>query len=154
MSQIKKRRHNWTRIRYVKFYQRCGYFLWKCLPSWLLNEVRSALRFTVIHWAGYYLGFIPLFRWCNFLKNIFLHSAKLDRFRDHVWTINPSLNSYVESWTYRYITKCAIKHLLDPYSRVLLQKLTSSQLVKKFPAVYGIPSFITPFTTARHLSLS
>jgi len=33
-------------------------------------------------------------------------------------------------------------------------KLTSSQLVKKFPAVYGTRKFITAFTSARHLSLS
>jgi len=37
---------------------------------------------------------------------------------------------------------------------VLLQKLTGSQPVKKFPVFYGTPSFITPFTKARHLSLS
>ena len=44
--------------------------------------------------------------------------------------------------------------LLTPWSRVLLEKLTSSQLVKKFPALYGTWRFITVFTSARHLSLS
>ena len=34
-----------------------------------------------------------------------------------------------------------------------LEKLTGSQLVKKFPACYGTRSFIAAFTTARHLSL-
>jgi hypothetical protein len=34
------------------------------------------------------------------------------------------------------------------------EKLTGFQLVKKFPAFYGIRKFITPFTSARHLSLS
>jgi len=43
---------------------------------------------------------------------------------------------------------------LTPYSRVLLQKLTGSQLVKKFPTFYGTRRFITAFTSARHLSLS
>jgi len=38
--------------------------------------------------------------------------------------------------------------------RVLLGKLTGSQLVKKFPAFYGTRMFITTFTIARHLSLS
>ena len=33
-------------------------------------------------------------------------------------------------------------------------KLTGFQLVKKFPAFYGIRRFITSFITARHLSLS
>jgi hypothetical protein len=36
----------------------------------------------------------------------------------------------------------------------LLEKLTVSQLVKKFPAFYGTRKFITAFTTAGHLSLS
>ena len=47
-----------------------------------------------------------------------------------------------------------LTYLLTPYSTVLLQKLTGSQLVKKFPAFYGTQRFITAFTSARHLSLS
>ena len=46
-----------------------------------------------------------------------------------------------------------ITYLLTPWSRILLEKLTGSQLVKKFPAFYGIQCFITAFTIARHLSL-
>ena len=45
-------------------------------------------------------------------------------------------------------------YLLTPCSRVLLQKPTGFQLVKKFPAFYGTRRFITAFTSARHLSLS
>ena len=44
--------------------------------------------------------------------------------------------------------------LLTLRSRVLLEKLTSFQLVKKFPAFYGTLRFITAFTSAHHLSLS
>jgi hypothetical protein len=47
-----------------------------------------------------------------------------------------------------------LTYLLTPWSRDLLEKLTSFQLVNKFPAFYGTPRFITAFTTARHLSLS
>jgi len=43
--------------------------------------------------------------------------------------------------------------LLNPYNRILLEKLTGSQLVKKFPAFYGTRRFITAFTRARHLFL-
>jgi len=43
---------------------------------------------------------------------------------------------------------------LSPCSTVLLEKLTSFQLVKKFPTFYGTRRFITAFTNARHLSLS
>ena len=45
-------------------------------------------------------------------------------------------------------------NILTPWSRVLLEKLTGSQLVKKFPVFYGIQRFIKAFTSARHLSLS
>ena len=45
-------------------------------------------------------------------------------------------------------------YFLTPCSRVLLEKMTGSQLVKKFPAFYGTRKFITAFTIARHLSIS
>jgi hypothetical protein len=45
-------------------------------------------------------------------------------------------------------------YLCTLWSRVLLEKLTGSLLVKKFSAFYGIQRFITAFTRARHLSLS
>jgi hypothetical protein len=53
--------------------------------------------------------------------------------------------------------KFVIKSLyysLTPCSRVTLQKLIVSQLVKIFPAFYVTRRFITAFTSARHLSLS
>ena len=39
--------------------------------------------------------------------------------------------------------------LLTPWSRVLLEKLTGFQLIKKFPVFYGTRRFITAFTNAR-----
>jgi len=47
-----------------------------------------------------------------------------------------------------------LTYLLIPRSRVLLEKLTGFQLVKKFPTLYGTRKFITTFTNARYLSLS
>ena len=47
-----------------------------------------------------------------------------------------------------------ITYSLIPYSTVLLDKLTGSQLVKKFPAFCRTRWFITAFSSARHLSLS
>jgi len=44
--------------------------------------------------------------------------------------------------------------LTNSGSRVLPEKLTGSQLVKKFPALYGTQRFITAFASALHLSLS
>jgi len=53
-------------------------------------------------------------------------------------------------WEYSYL----LSHLLTSKSRVLLEKLTGSQLVKKFSAFCGIWSFITEYTSVRHLALS
>jgi len=45
-------------------------------------------------------------------------------------------------------------YLLTPWCRVLLEKLTGLQVVKKFPAFHGTRRFITALTSVRHLSLS
>jgi hypothetical protein len=47
-----------------------------------------------------------------------------------------------------------IYSILTPHNKVLLEKLTGLQPVKKFPAFYGTRKFITAFTSARHLYLS
>jgi len=44
--------------------------------------------------------------------------------------------------------------IFTPWCRVLLEKLTDLQLVKKFSAFYGTRRFITALTSVRHLSLS
>jgi hypothetical protein len=49
---------------------------------------------------------------------------------------------------------CILTYLLTPCSTVLLEKLTGSQLVKKFPEFYETRRFIIAFTSASHLSLS
>jgi len=54
----------------------------------------------------------------------------------------------------RILPNSLLTYLLTPRSRVLLQKLTGFQLVKKFPPFYGTQKFITAFKSARHLSLS
>jgi len=52
-----------------------------------------------------------------------------------------------------------VTYVLEPnsltlWSRVLLEKITGFQPLKKFPAFYGTRWFITAFTSAHHLSLS
>jgi len=49
-----------------------------------------------------------------------------------------------------YCTFCAS---LIPWSSVLLEKLTVTQLVKEFPSFFGNRRFITVFTRVRHWSL-
>ena len=54
-----------------------------------------------------------------------------------------------------WVILAASRHyLLTPLCRVLLEKLTGLQLVKKFPAFHGTRRFITELTSVRHLSLS
>ena len=47
-----------------------------------------------------------------------------------------------------------LTYLLTPWCRVLLEKLTGLQLVKKLPAFHGTRRFITALTGVHHLSLS
>ena len=91
--------------------------------------------------------------------------------RKNIWTLNPLLLSpsvatdgqkcfvlnaqfctFTSSMTFHILLK--VTYLLTPWSRVLLQKLTTLQLVKKLPAFYGTWRFIAAFTRAHHLSLS
>ena len=53
-------------------------------------------------------------------------------------------------WCITYL----LTYLLTPWCRVLLEKLTGLQLVKKFPAFHGTRRFITALTSVRQLSLS
>ena len=46
-----------------------------------------------------------------------------------------------------------LTYLLTPWCRVILEKLTGLQLVKKFPAFHWTRRFITALTSVRHLSL-
>ena len=59
------------------------------------------------------------------------------------------------SFTYhRYsILTYLLTYLLTPWYRVLLEKLTASQLIKKFPAFHGTRRFITALRSVRQLSL-
>ena len=53
-----------------------------------------------------------------------------------------------------YLLNYLLTYLLTPWCRVLLEKLTGLQLVKKLPAFHGTRRFITALTSVRHLSLS
>jgi len=52
------------------------------------------------------------------------------------------------------IPVCSGRLQLTLQSRVLLVKLTVTQLIKKFPALYGTRRFVTVFIGAHHWSLS
>ena len=66
------------------------------------------------------------------------------------------LNDFILTSAYhiRDILTYLFTYLLTPWCRVLLEKLTGLQLVKKFPAFHRTRRFITALTNVRHLSLS
>ena len=57
-------------------------------------------------------------------------------------------------YSYDYVTTHYRPYLLTPWCRVLLEKLTGLQLVKKFPAFHGTQRFIIALTSLPQLSLS
>jgi hypothetical protein len=61
---------------------------------------------------------------------------------------------YLLTYLLTYLLAYLHTYLLTPWSRVILEKLTDWQLVKKFSAFYGTRRSITAFTSARQLSLS
>ena len=67
-------------------------------------------------------------------------------------------SNHIKSCVSSAPAKCHLSYLLTdfltPCSTVLLENLTVSQPVKKFPAFYGTRMFLTVLTSARHLSLS
>jgi len=67
----------------------------------------------------------------------------------HIIAVN-----YFTALTFYFSNTYLLTNLLTPWCRVLLEKLTGLQLVKKFPAFRGTRRFITTLTSLRHLSLS
>ena len=78
-----------------------------------------------------------------------------------IWSEMCVLFHHLKCWKIKH-TQIAIPHghtylltyIPTSWCRVLLEKLTGLQLVKKFPAFHGTRKFITALTTVCHLSLS
>ena len=62
--------------------------------------------------------------------------------------------TYILTYLHTHLLSYIFTYLLTPWSRVLLEKLTGLQLVKKFLLFYGNRRFSIALTNARHLSLS
>ena len=80
---------------------------------------------------------------------------------DRIFMSLRTLRKHSSEWTYdsTYYDKYdeqvhVLTYLFTPWCRVLLEKLTGLQLVKKFPAFHGTRRFITALTSVRHLFLS
>jgi len=63
-------------------------------------------------------------------------------------------SDYLFTYFHTFLLSYFLTYLLTPWYRVLLEKLTGLQLVKKFPAFHGTRRFITTLTSVRQLSLS
>jgi hypothetical protein len=63
-----------------------------------------------------------------------------------LYTISSFVFTLLPTHLLTYLLTC----LLTPWSRVLLEKLTGSQLVKKFPAFYGTRGFVALLTSSRY----
>jgi len=68
-----------------------------------------------------------------------------------LYYITGNITGYNRFLTLMYVLRVPV---LTPWCRVLLEKLTGVQLVKKFPAFHRTLRFITALTSVRHLSLS
>ena len=83
---------------------------------------------------------------CSENQNIILyHRANLNSYtrNTNIRVQNKKKNYCLEKVHYRPITnlsKYLLIYLLTPWSRVLLERLTDSQLVKQLPAFYGTES--------------
>jgi len=66
----------------------------------------------------------------------------------------PAVYLTLLTYLFTYLLTYLPTYLLTPCSRVLLEKLTGFQKIKKFPAFYGTCKFITAFTIAPHLYLT
>ena len=126
---------------------------------------------------GNYLRFITHHRLFSYktteLRNqpgVYIHVVKVSIIQRHAYLQIERLNRaewhctliralYFKGTRFksRLVTEAGVFHetyLLTPWCRVLLQKLTGLQLVKKFHAFHGTRRFITALTSVHHLSLS
>jgi len=101
-----------------------GWGSWLGWGGQVVYRVQSILKYQTIRF--------------DFMDVMFLHSGHHHPSATHVAIFRVVRTTYV----------------LTPWNRVLLEKLTGSQIVKKFPAFYGNQRFITAVTSARHLSLT
>jgi hypothetical protein len=85
------------------------------------------------------------------LRSNITHRSTSQTFRPHrVWYSDNK--RFVAKYVKCFRTDLS-RHTYVLHGAILLEKLTGSQLVKKFPAFRGTRMFITAFTDARHLSL-
>ena len=89
-------------------------------------------------------------RWSRNSPHIMEHKGSLQGSQQPNICTYPEPDQSSEPTSFTYF----VTYFLTPWTRDILEKLTGSHLVKKFPTFYGTRRFITAFTRARHLFLS
>ena len=141
---------------------RCWHFGGKCgshlQGSVLFRNVCIYVEQILPDWVGYWKRMVAsplLLIHPNHYKCFSPHISKSLAFINQTKTMSTLFLSSLLIYLFvTYLTTIKAVYLLTPCSRVLLDKLTVSQLVKKFPTFYGNRRFITAFTRARQLCVS
>ena len=89
---------------------------------------------------------------CTCLQGIVKESLRCE-------VVSPDIHKWIVGCLYKLALQCKssitqLTHLLTPWSRVLLEKLTGSAASQEIPHIFGTWRFITVLTSSRHLSLS
>ena len=66
---------------------------------------------------------------------------------------NKKIVTYLLAYIHTYLITYLLTYLLTPRSRVLHEKITGFQLVKKFPTFYRTRRFLTGLKVSPHLPL-
>ena len=124
-------------------------------PTWNLKQGRKCMHNVKLRWIHISESWTILRRSYHLTHcgPTFCYSARLCTRYKRLWLLPSSVIIFLCKtlfWCRRYL----LTYLLTQWCRVLLEKLTGLQLVKKFPAFHGTPRFITALTSVRHLSLS
>ena len=144
---------------------------WICNTSWAvwwaepwLMFSMATTSFTFTWWFSWMMhstsavacGMMIVQAWSDLIVSVTRHSIFNFLLHSYMWSRGQHTLPHCSFmwWLIGFDQFVTLTYLLTPWSRVLLEKLTGFQLIKKFPAFYGTHRFITAFTSARHLSLS
>ena len=116
----------------------------------------SPSQSIILHYTTLYYVMLRYVVLCVKLCHIMLYYNILYYITKLYYTIlhNTTLRYATLYYSQSVILYYLLTYLLTPWCRVLLEKLTGLQLVKKFPTFYGTRRFITALTSVCHLSLS
>jgi hypothetical protein len=127
---------------------KCSTFLLNYLPYLRMYLFTYLLTYLVTHLLTYLLTYL--------LTHLLTYSLTYSLTHSFTHSLTHSLTSvptYLLTHSLIYILTHSLTNLLlTSWSRVLLEKLTSSELVKKFPTFYGTGRFITTFSTVSFIT--